>query len=421
MSRAMLSLSNAHRSATAELLQQAVHRNSAFTIDGLRERIFTRAFEDLVYPQIWEDPAVDLEALELHSACHVVAIASAGCNVLSYLVDDPARITAVDLNSAHIALTKLKLAAARRLEYYDEFYRLFGDANDSANVKIYDRVLRRHVDSMTSAYWESRDRQGRRRIEMFARGLHRFGLLGRFIATIHLLGRALGGDPALMLSARDHKEQREIYGRTLAPLFKRRLVRWLLNSPASLFGLGIPPAQYQALARSSPGGMAEVIEARLARLACDFDLRNNYFAWQAFGRQYPPKGLGALPSYLVPGIFSVIKARAARVDVRLVTLTEHLARQPNGSIDRYVLLDAQDWMSNAELTELWEEITRTARRGARVIFRTAAAPTLLPGRIPDELLRRWQYEDERSAELHARDRSAIYGGFHLYVRRDERA
>ena len=112
----MLSLSNAHRSATAELLQQAVHRNSAFTIDGLRERVFTRAFEDLVYPQIWEDPAVDLEALELHPACHVVAIASAGCNVLSYLVGDPARITAVDLNSAHIALTKLKLAAARRLE-----------------------------------------------------------------------------------------------------------------------------------------------------------------------------------------------------------------------------------------------------------------------------------------------------------------
>ena len=104
-----------------------------------------------------------------------------------------------------------------------------------------------------------------------------------------------------------------------------------------------------------------------------------------------------------------------------MTLTEHLARQPNGSIDRYVLLDAQDWMSNTELTELWDEITRTARRGARVIFRTAAAPTLLPGRIPDELLRDWRYEAERSAELHARDRSAIYGGFHLYVRRDERA
>src|SRR5438876_1116847 len=50
----MLSLSNATRGATAELLQQAVHHNSVFTVDGLRERAFTRAFQNLVYPQIWE-------------------------------------------------------------------------------------------------------------------------------------------------------------------------------------------------------------------------------------------------------------------------------------------------------------------------------------------------------------------------------
>jgi S-adenosylmethionine-diacylglycerol 3-amino-3-carboxypropyl transferase len=416
----MISLSNAHRSATAELLQQAVHRNSALTFDGLCERAFTRTFQNLVYPQIWEDPEIDLEALELEPSSHVVAIASGGCNVMSYLVADPARITAVDLNSAHVALTKLKMVAARRLEDHGEFSRLFASANDTANIEIYDRALCPHLDLMTRAYWESRDLLGRRRIEMFARGLYRFGVLGRFITAIHLLARGLGADPALILRARDQDEQRTIYRQTLAPLFRRRLVRWLLNNPVSLFGLGIPPAQYQALAGSSSGGMADVIEARLARLACDFDVRENYFARQAFGRQYPSQGQGALPPYLAPENFALVKARAARIDVRLVTLTEHLTRQPNGSVDRYVLLDAQDWMSDAELTDLWREITRTARRGARVIFRTAAAPSLLPGRIPQELLSRWRYEADRSAELHARDRSAIYGGFHLYVRQEER-
>ncbi len=125
----MLSLSNATRGATAELLHQAVHRNSIFTADGLRERAFTRAFQNLVYPQIWEDPVVDLEALAITPACHVLAIASGGCNVLSYLVADPARITAVDLNSAHVALTRLKLASARHLESHAQFYALFGDAS----------------------------------------------------------------------------------------------------------------------------------------------------------------------------------------------------------------------------------------------------------------------------------------------------
>ena len=130
---------------------------------------------------------------------------------------------------------------------------------------------------------------------------------------------------------------------------------------------------------------------------------------------------GALPPYLEPGNFAAIRSRAARVDVRLVSLTEHLARQRSGSIDRYVLLDAQDWMTDADLAQLWREITRTARRGARVIFRTAAADASLAERIPAELSSRWRYEAARSAELHSRDRSAIYGGFHLYVLREQAA
>jgi len=66
---------------------------------------------------------------------------------------------------------------------------------------------------------------------------------------------------------------------------------------------------------------------------------------------------------------------------------------------------------------LWSEITRTARPGARVLFRTAAEPSLLPGRLPDPLLDRWDYRAEESAGYTVRDRSAIYGGVHLYTLR----
>jgi S-adenosylmethionine-diacylglycerol 3-amino-3-carboxypropyl transferase len=74
-------------------------------------------------------------------------------------------------------------------------------------------------------------------------------------------------------------------------------------------------------------------------------------------------------------------------------------------------------MTDCELTRLWTGITRTARTGARVIFRTAAPATVIAGRVPAVILDRWVYEVERSIELGARDRSAIYGGFHLYVMR----
>ena len=83
-------------------------------------------------------------------------------------------------------------------------------------------------------------------------------------------------------------------------------------------------------------------------------------------------------------------------------------------MDRFVLLDAQDGMTNAQLDDLWAKITRASRPGARVLFRTAAEPSLLPGRLDDAILSRWRYLDAVSADCTRRDRSSIYGGVHVY-------
>ena len=396
-------------------LKQAVRRHRALSREGLLERLFERLFHGLVYTQIWEDPEVDLEALQLRPDNHIVAIASGGCNVLSYLVDDPARITAVDLSSAHVALNRLKLMALSRLPNWETYYRFFGAADDEANVAAYQRLIAPHLDAQSRAYWEGRSLQqlGRRRISIFARNAYRHGVLGRFIGVTHALCRAYGVDLNELLSARSLEEQRAFFESTLAPLFDKRAVRWATNNRLSLYGLGIPPAQYEALAGGSD--MRHVLRQRLERLACGFSLDDNYFAWQAFGRSYAENASGPLPPYLRREHFDTLRARADRVEVLNRSVTEYLAGCADASRDRYVLLDAQDWMTDAQLNALWAEITRTARPGARVIFRTAAEPSLLPGRVAPALLDRWRYEAAQSLELSARDRSAIYGGFHLYV------
>ena len=92
------------RRATSASLKAAVHRSRPLTRAGVLERMFTLAFSKLVYPQIWEDPVVDMQALDIGPGDQDIAIASGGCNVLSYLIADPAGVTAVDLNGAHIAL-----------------------------------------------------------------------------------------------------------------------------------------------------------------------------------------------------------------------------------------------------------------------------------------------------------------------------
>lgn len=398
----------------AGLLGEAVHKSPALSRQGILERLFTLAFSELVYPQIWEDPRVDLEALAITPTSRIVTIGSGGCNMMSYLTADPERILVVDLNHAHVALNKMKLAAAKHLPDAEAFRRMFVYADEAANVELYDRYIAPHLDAVSRAYWEGRDKFGRRRITAFARGFYKSGLLGICIAFAHRVARLYGADPRVMLTAGTRDEQVRIYEAELAPLFQRKMVRKILGNEASLYGLGIPPAQYKALLGGAPH-MAEVVEQRLRKLACDFDLKDNYFAWQAFGRAYSRDPGASLPPYLEPQNFPLIRARADRVEVNHVSFTGLLQRQPAQSLDRYVLLDAQDWMDDATLTELWSEITRTARPGSRVIFRTAGLETILPGRVPDSILGRWMYEAGLSQRLSAQDRSAIYGAFHLYV------
>jgi S-adenosylmethionine-diacylglycerol 3-amino-3-carboxypropyl transferase len=200
------------------------------------------------------------------------------------------------------------------------------------------------------------------------------------------------------------------------PVFDKALLKRLTSMRASLFGLGIPPAQYDALCDHGRLNMHDVLLERTRRLATGFDLKDNYFAWQAFARRYPEQNEGPLPPYLEAKNFSILKSRVSRISVEQQSLITFLQNQPSNSLDRYILLDAQDWMDDDILNVLWSEITRTARTNARVIFRTAGQDTILPGRIIEPVLTKWRYEHAQSAELHSRDRSAIYGGFHLYIK-----
>lgn len=405
-------MSKAKAAPAPDKIAQAVVRTEAESREKLLDRAFAMAFKGLVYAQIWEDPVVDMAALEIQPDNRIVTIASGGCNALSYLVAGPAQITALDLNTAHVALNQLKIAAVRHLPDHAHLRRFFALADSKANLAAYREYLLPHLDDTTRAYWEGRDLIGRRRIGGFAKGIYKRGLLGNFIGLAHFVARLYRVDLGEILTARDMDDQRRIFEEKLSPIFDRRFIRWLTDQPASLFGLGIPPAQYDALAGDEK--MAVVLRRRLEKLACDFSIDDNYFAWQAFSRGYGRGADAPVPPYLEAANYAAITERIDRIEVRHANFTEHLAAQADASLDRYVLLDAQDWMDDAQLEELWGQITRTARPGARVLFRTAAEDTLLPGRVSAALLDRWDYSEAQARELIRADRSSIYGGLHLY-------
>lgn len=361
---------------------KAVYQNRALSKEGISERLFAFLFSGLVYPQIWEDPDVDMDAMQLGAGHRVVTIASGGCNILAYLTRSPARVDAVDLNAAHIALNRMKLEAVRHLPSQGDLFRFFGSAGTSHNSQAYDRFIAPHLDPVSRHYWERRNWRGRRRIAVFDRNFYQTGLLGLFIAMGHRVAKLFGVDPAGIMKAQTIADQRRFFNEQLAPVFDRKLLRWATSRKASLFGLGIPPAQYDSLITSGDGSMASVLRARLEKLACDFPLRNNYFAWQAFARRYPQPGEAALPAYLEQANYKTIRANIDRVAIHHANLIQFLAGKDAGAIDRFVLLDAQDWMTDDQLNALWTEITRTASAGARVVFARPPSPACCPAASP---------------------------------------
>lgn len=394
-------------------LSGAVHQNAALSAKGLQERAFSRLFQGLVYAQIWEDPVVDMAGLALSPGDHIVCIASGGCNMMSYLTAAPGSVSAVDLSPAHVALNRLKIAAATALPDHAAFYDFFGHADRPGNPALYDSHIAPVLDAQSRAWWEARQGRMGRRVELFARGFYRYGALGRFIGAMHAVSRIAGVDYRPLLEAQTLEAQTAFFDAQIAPLFENRLIRLLARRRVSLFGLGIPPAQFEKLARDGDGDIVPVLRERTRKLMCDFPVSENYFAWAAFNRGYKADGTGPVPPYLEPAHYDAVRAHAPNASVVNRSLTDMLTDRESGGTQAYVLLDAQDWMTDAQLTDLWEQITRTASRGARVLYRTGGGPDILPGRVPDRILGRWRYLPN-SPELWAQDRSAVYGGLHVY-------
>jgi S-adenosylmethionine-diacylglycerol 3-amino-3-carboxypropyl transferase len=206
-----------------------------------------------------------------------------------------------------------------------------------------------------------------------------------------------------------------VFSKNVQPFFDNFVIKTLGKTPITVFGLGIPPQQYEELKKDAANGMIELMRERAHRLAVGFPIADNYFAWQAFTRKYDTENRIALPDYLKEENYDLIKANSFRVNTVIASIIDHIKQQPVGTFNRFVFLDAQDWMNAEILTDLWTAISTRGGNGTRIIFRTAGADSPIENALPSDLRPKFDYEKEWSQELFKQDRAAIYGGFHLYT------
>ncbi|MDQ5822883.1 MAG: BtaA family protein [Chloroflexota bacterium] len=367
-------------------------------INNAIERIY---FRGIVFNQSWEDPTMDKAALLIaRDQDTVLTITSGGCNSLSLLCLGPKKLICIDGNPAQTYLMDLKLAGIRQLDY-DDFFGFFGGQAPRRSRHIYFSALRGALPSRARRFWD-------KNIKMFERGIYSQGKLGLFLRILRIYLRSSIGERSLreFFEIKTLEEQREYYYKQLAPKIWRQPLRKLLNSRLMIYLAGMHPNQFGLIDQQL--GIERFVRERIEHLLTKVPARTNYFLAQAaLGRYLDRENV---PPYLQEANFTELKRNVHRVSNVNGWLGGYLRGRPEGSIDKFSLLDIFDWMSAEDFTATVREVIRTGKDGGRLIYRSTGLS--LP--LPEDVAQSLTGEPDLARELLQGDRSGMYSSFYVH-------
>lgn len=199
--------------------------------------------EEYIYSFTWEDARVDSRLLKITSDDVILALTSAGDNILSYALERPKRIHAVDLNPAQNHLLELKVAAFRGLDYQN-FWKLFGEGKHDDFHKLLVEDLSPHLSSHAFDFWLH---AGPSTFDSRGKGLYFTGGSRHALKLISWLGSLLGirKDMEKLGEAQTLAEQREIWTKRVRKvLLSQLLAYFVVGSERFLWkALGVPGEQ----------------------------------------------------------------------------------------------------------------------------------------------------------------------------------
>lgn len=347
--------------------------------------------DEYIYAFTWEDSRADARLLKITSEDVILAITSAGDNILSYALERPKRIHAVDLNPNQNHLLELKVAAFTALGYTD-VWKLFGEGKHESFRMILINDLSPHLSSTAFDYWLHK---GAATFGPKAKGLYYTGGSRHALHLIAWLGRLLGisSDLAALCTAATLAEQREIWAKRVRRVILSRLLAYtVIGTEAFLWkALGVPKAQrdmieadFVAANTDSTDGKS-VSGVKSGQAIWEYGVQtldpvvndtlvsaeNHYYLICLQGR-YTQR---CHPAFLAPKAHAKLSAPGAFDGLRIHTdeLCEVMARMTPATLTIAVLMDSMDWFdpAGAEAAKQVKIVNRALKMGGRVLLRSA--------------------------------------------------
>ena len=354
---------------------------------------------DFLFGMSWEDPISDRRALQIQPGDILFTITSGGCNTLSFLLENPSKIFAVDINDCQSYLLELKCAAIRHLECGD-LCAFLGLEQSKVRLEVFDS-LSKHLSKPALEYW-------RRRRPMIRAGVVNQGRYERFLHHFRrLLGLVQGTSRIKRLfECRSLEEQKDYFDRVWNTTQWRMLFRLAFNRTV-LAKRGLSTDYFRFDDGSS--SFAESFFHRSRRALREIPVASNYFVAQyLLGRYLTPD---AVPDFLRRENLPVIRDRLDRIQIITADAKGWLTDQQTASIDAFSLSNICELMSPEETALTFEEVARTARPGARLCFRNL----MVPREVQPSLAAKIRLREDCSRQLLSEDRSFVYSRVQAYV------
>lgn len=353
----------------------------------------------LVFTHNWEDPESDHAALNIQSNDVVQAITSGGCNVLGFLLFDPKEIYSVDINPAQSYLLELKIAAIRVLGFKE--FAAFAGLTESSNRGALYQKLKPHLTNSAAAFWDHHT-------DILLQG---FIMNGRYERFIKWAGKAIsllqGRKRVVGLFEQKSREAQQAYFDEFWDTGRFRYLFKILFNKKVLARRGLV-AEYFTFDDGSRS-FAESFYQRSKKAFCNIPIQGNYFLSLYLLGKYSQAN--EVPAYLKEENFETIKARVDRIRIITAGAQNWIDTMPDNSIDCFALSNICELMSEQETYGLFKAVGRTAKDGARIIFRNL----MIPREVPASLQGSIRKNEMLSKQLFNTDRSFVYGKVAAYT------
>jgi S-adenosylmethionine-diacylglycerol 3-amino-3-carboxypropyl transferase len=355
-----------------------------------------------IYNILFEDSEVDERFLGIDQDSTVLGISGAGCRIAGHMSQQPKHVDAVDINRHHLALTALKVQAAKKLQSYEEFYDLFGRGCVADSEKVVGKLAAGLPKNMQS-HWK-------RNHGIFSEDYLSKGLTARLLGTLQ---RLAGVDEGWVrrLSTLSVEDRKRVARETFRPVLTNPWMKWILESPIHLVSIGVNYAQCERMLRIE--GVPDIVAFLLMHLerVATTDIARNWFVWYAVAGRYNHEDQEAVPPYLRKDRHERSSRSETTVSYHNRYIHDILDEAKAETWSHFTLCDAPDWMCDADQKRLFEAIVRTGKPGGVMQYRTVELDSLVERAGMSDKLIPMEYETQMATAL---DRTRQFRGVRYY-------